>query len=183
MGFWRGICSIHALAVALLALDQLQSTAGRGAGCAWCWVRPAGEVAQVTSGWLHRDTAGSPDQLWPLWLCVFAVQCHIHRGVCTLLLWENTFPHTSVQHTNIQSRWENITWEGQNFMAKPVLAVTNTHPIPPRWQFVVLLQVKQGNPAPPVTWESIIIFWGVTITISQGTFVNTGNSMARSGIS
>lgn len=41
---------------------------------------------------------------------------------------------------------------------------------------------KQGNPAPPVTWEWII-FWGVIITISQGPFVNTGNSMARSGIS
>lgn len=169
--------------MALLGLDQLQSMAGSGAGCAWCWVRPAGEVALVTSGCLHGNTAGYPDQLWPLWLCVFAVHCHINRGVCTHLHWENTLPHTSVHHTNIQSSWENITWEGQNCLAKPVLAVTNTHPIPLRWQFVVLLQVKQGNPAPPVTWEWIIIFWGVIITISQGPFVNTGNSMARSGIS
>lgn len=33
-----------------------------------------------------------------------------------------------------------------------------------------------------VTWERIIVFWGVIITISLGTFVNTSNSMARSGI-
>lgn len=101
----------------------LQSTGGTGAVCVWCsgWDQHQ-EMAQVTPGWLHCSSSSVallplPDELWPLWLCAFARQCHIHSGVCTAGAFTYTgrtpCPHTFVQHTDIHFTAEKTrvkTW-------------------------------------------------------------------------